>query len=191
MLQDFAIRHRHARVELDFALLVQLVLEPGKQGLVHPGRPGLRRLRRCERLRQHHRQELIDIAAAAEKDAERLIEQDRMFVTLHEHGMQGPIEIVARTDAGDFQCLERVEHRARPDRNSRRAQRPREIDDIFGEPAGALPLPVGERVGLRGFGPFDHIKIFLNRPRAGLFLGERRILTPPPAARTSPDRADP
>ena len=76
-LQHFAVGHRQARVELDLALFLQLVVEAGIKRLVNARRTGLRRLRRRRRrLRHHHRHELIDIAAAAKEDAERLIEQD-------------------------------------------------------------------------------------------------------------------
>ena len=53
---------------------------------------------------------------------------------LHEHRMQRPVEILARADAGRLQGVERIDHRARPERNARRAQCARKIDDVFGEP---------------------------------------------------------
>ncbi len=87
------------------------------------------------RLRQHHRQQLIDIAAAAEKDAERLIEQDRVLVAFDEHRMQRPVKIIAGADAGRLHRFERIEHRAGPDRNAGGAQRAGEVDDILGEAA--------------------------------------------------------
>ncbi len=55
----------------------------------------------CTHLRQHHRHQLVEIGALAEEDPERLVEQDRMLVPLHEHRMQRPVEVVARADAGD------------------------------------------------------------------------------------------
>ena len=52
---------------------------------------------------------------------------------LHEHRMQGPVEVLARADTGDMHRVERVHHRAGPDRNAGRAQRAREVDDVLGE----------------------------------------------------------
>src|SRR5580700_11338753 len=45
-LQNFAVGHRHAGVELDLALFLELVVQSGAQRLVHAGGAGLRRLRR-------------------------------------------------------------------------------------------------------------------------------------------------
>ena len=157
LLQDFAVGHRHAGVELDLALFLELVVEAGEQRLVHAGGAGLRRLRRPRRrLRQHHRQQLIDIAAAAEEDAKRLVEQHRMLVPLHEHRVQGPIKIIAGADARGLHRFERIEHGAGADRNAGGAQGTREIDDILSEAARLLPLPGGERDGVRGFRPIGH-----------------------------------
>ena len=61
-----------------------------------------------------------------------------MLVPLHEHRMQRPVKIVARADAGRLHRFERIEHRAGPKRNAGGTQRAGEIDDILGEPAGAL-----------------------------------------------------
>src|SRR5580692_3851879 len=123
LLQDFAVGHRHAGVELDLALLLELVVEAGEQRFVHAGGAGLRRLRRPgRRLRQHHRQQLIDIAAAAEENAERLVEQHRMLVPLHEHRVQGPVKIVAGADASGLHRFQRIEHGAGTDRNAGGAQ---------------------------------------------------------------------
>ena len=106
--------------------------------------------RRVRRLRQHHRHELIDVAAAAEEDAERLVEKKRVLVPLHKHRVQRPVEILARADAGGLDRFERVEHRARADRDAGRTQRTGEVDDVFGEAAvGARPL-LGRPLPLRG-----------------------------------------
>ena len=59
--------------------------------------------------------------------------KQRMLVALHEHRVQRPVEILARADAGGLHRRERIEHRARPDRNAGRPQRTREIDDVLGE----------------------------------------------------------
>ena len=41
-----------------------------------------------------------------------------MLVPLHEHRVQRPVEILAGADAGGLHRFERIEHRARPDRNA-------------------------------------------------------------------------
>jgi predicted metal-dependent enzyme (double-stranded beta helix superfamily) len=66
------------------------------------------------------------------KKTERLIEQDRMLVPLHEHGVQRPVEIIAGADARRLYRFERIEHRTRPDRNPRRAQGARKVEDVIG-----------------------------------------------------------
>ncbi len=58
-----------------------------------------------------------------------------MLVPLHEHRVQRPVEILAVADAGDAHGFQRVEHRARSDRNAGGAQRAREVEDIFGQAA--------------------------------------------------------
>ena len=157
LLQDFAVGDRHAGIELDLALFLELVVQPGEQRLMHAGGAGLRRLRRPRRrLRQHHRQQLIDIATAAKEDAKRLVEQHRMLVPLHEHRVQGPVKIIAGADAGGLHCFERIEHGARADRDAGGAQSARKVDDVLSEAARLLPLPSGEREGVRGFRPISH-----------------------------------
>src|SRR5690349_12419400 len=55
--------------------------------------------------------------------------------------MQRPVEVLAGADAGRLNGRERVERRARSDRNAGGAQRTREVEDILGEPAlGHRPL---------------------------------------------------
>ena len=113
-----------------------LFVDAGEQRLLNALRARRRRFRRGrQRFRQHRRNQLFDIAALAEENPERLIEQHRMLVPLHEHRMQRPVEIVARADARDAHRLERIEHRARPDRHAGGAQRAREIEDVFGKTA--------------------------------------------------------
>ena len=112
------------------------LVEPAEQRLLDALRARRRRLRRgCRRARQHGGDQLLDIAALAEENAEGLVEQNRVLVPLHEHRVQRPVEILAVADARDAERLQRVEHRAGPDRNAGRAQRAREVEDVFGEAA--------------------------------------------------------
>ena len=131
------VRRASSSISRSFAL--ELVLDAGEQRFLHALRAGFGGFGgAARRLRQHHRHQLVEIAALAEEDAERLIEQHRMLVPLHEHRVQRPVEILARADAGGLHRLERIEHRAGPDRNAGGAQRAREIDDVLGEPAVRL-----------------------------------------------------
>src|SRR5262249_38574390 len=75
------------------------------------------------RRRQHHRHQVVEKTALAEEDAERLLEDDRVLVPLHEHGVQRPVEVVLGADARRLHRRERVEHRARADREPSHAQR--------------------------------------------------------------------
>ena len=119
-------------------------------------RARLRRLRRGgRRLRREHREQLVEIGALAEEHPERLIVQHRMLVPLHEHRVQRPVEILARADTRGRHGVERIEHRARPDRNAGRAQRAREIDDVLREAAAlsdTSPACGGGRPGEAGTG---------------------------------------
>ncbi len=141
-LQDLAIRHGEGRVDLGVALaFLELVVEAGKQRLLHARRGRRRRLRRvARRLWQHHAEELVEIAALAEEDLEGLAEDQRMLVPLHEHGVQRPVKILFGADAGRFHRLEPIQHSARADREAGDAQRAREMHDVVGETA-VLPSP--------------------------------------------------
>ena len=99
-LQYFGVRHRLAHVDLEllhFAL--ELFAKPLHQRILHALERLLVRLRRSAvDLRQRHAHELFEIIAALEENAERLIEQDRLFVPFHEDSMQGPVEVIACPD---------------------------------------------------------------------------------------------
>ena len=83
--------------------------------------------------RQHRGHQLLEIAALAEENAEGLIEQQCVFVPLHEDRMQRPVKIVTVADTRDANGFERLEHRARPDRNAGGSERAREVEDVIGE----------------------------------------------------------
>src|SRR5262249_1221692 len=126
--------HGEARVHRLALLRFELVVEALEQRLLHARRSRWQLLRRrARRERGHHRHQLLEVAALAEEDTERLVKQDRVLVALHEHRMQCPVEVVARADAGRLESLERVEHGARSDRDAGGAQRAREVDDVLGE----------------------------------------------------------
>src|SRR5262249_17749015 len=95
-------------------------------------------LARRRHLRQRDGEQPLEQPAAAKEDAERLVEQDGMFVALHEHGMKRPVKILARAHARRLHGGERVEHRAGPHRNAGHAQRPREVENVFGEAARSI-----------------------------------------------------
>ena len=100
----------------------------------------------------HHREQLVEIGALAEEDAERLVEQHRMLVPLHEHRVQRPVEILARADARRHARLpaHRAPRRARPECRpraararsrgcSRRGGRLMILPRLRGRPAGEAP----------------------------------------------------
>ena len=139
-LQHLAVGHRQSRVDLDFGLVLALV-EAAEQRLLNALRARRRRLGRSRRrARQHGGDQLLDIAALAEENAEGLVEQQRVLVSLHEHRVQRPVEILAVADMRNVKRLQRVKHRARPDGEARRAQRAREVEDVFRKAALGLTL---------------------------------------------------
>src|SRR5262245_48078301 len=56
-----------------------------------------------------------------------------MLATLHENGVERPIEIVAPGNAGDLHRTDRVNHSCRPDGDARPAERTAEMDDVLRE----------------------------------------------------------
>ena len=133
--QHLLIGRGQPRRDLAFALLApEPVFGVGEQGLLHARGGGLRcRCRRARRDRRHQRQELFEIAAPLEEDMERLVEHERMFVALHKDRVQRPVEILARGQAGGLDRVERIDRRARPDRQPCPPQRAGEIDNVVGE----------------------------------------------------------
>ena len=128
-----------SRASISTSDVVLALVEAAEQRLLDALRARRRRFRRGRRrIRQHGGDQLLDIAALAEENAERLVEQNRMLVPLHEHRVQRPVEILAVADARDVDRFQRIEHRAGPDRNAGRAQRAREVEDVFGEAAFGL-----------------------------------------------------
>ena len=81
------------------------------------------------------RKQPIEITALAEENAETPdrtdIECSCRFTNTR---VQRPVEIIARADtAPPSRAAKRIEHRARSDRNPGRAQRAREVENVFGE----------------------------------------------------------
>ncbi len=136
-LQHLLIRHRETAVDVDLGrLLPRLILKAREQRFLDPSGSRLRFRRRAGSLRQQHRQHLVEIAAPAEKQPERLVEQHRVLVLAHEHRMQRPVEVAAPTEARNRHGFKRIEHRAGSDRDAGSPQRAGEIHDVLGEPAG-------------------------------------------------------
>ena len=140
LLQHFAVGHGQPRVDLDFGLVLALVRARRTAPPGCAARPAAAlSARRRGVLRQHRGDQLFDIAALAEENAEGLVEQHRVLVPLHEHRVQRPVEILAVADARDAHALPAHRARAGPDRNAGRAQRAREVEDVFGEAALCRP----------------------------------------------------
>src|SRR5262249_8899844 len=92
---------------------------------------------------------------------EHLPEHGGVLVARDEHRLQRAEHVVAVLDGDQPQRLERIDHRARPDGQTRGAQRAGEGDDVIGEMAAVvrvahikssnLLLPGGgEKGGMRG-----------------------------------------
>src|SRR5262245_52115901 len=184
LLQHLAVGHGETRIELELRRLALGLAHPRQQRLLDTLRAGrwLLVLAR-RRLRQHGGKQLVDGAAAAEEDAERLLEDERVLVALHEYRVQRPVEIVARADARRRHRGKRVHHRAGTDRNAGRPQRAGEVDDVLGQPAGlaiaTFCVPVaGETGGRRAAGGWRSMSHWRWRP-----------ITPPRAARRAPRRS--
>ncbi len=132
-LQDFTVGDGQPRVDLNLGFVLTLV-DAAEQRFLDA--LGARRRwfgRCCRRARQHGGDQLFDIAALAEEDAERLVEQDRVLMPLHEHSVQRPVEILAVADLCDVERFQRIEYRAGPDWKAGGAQRARKVENIFGE----------------------------------------------------------
>ena len=135
-----------AGVEFDLLRLrLKSFAAPGEQRVEHADRAGLRHLRLlgAHLSGDHHRHELVEIAALAEKDAERLVEDERMLVPLHEHRMQRPVKIVRRGRRPRLPSASASSTELGPNRDAGGAQRAREIEDVLGEPAGLLVSAIG------------------------------------------------
>ena len=102
----------------------------------------LARFRRADRL-EEARQHLLEELAAPPEQPERLVEDRLLVVPLHEDGVERPVEILARVDAGDLDRADRVDHRRRTDRQPGAPEHAGEMDDVVGEP------PAFRRLGRR------------------------------------------
>jgi len=121
--QQLGIAGREVGGDLGLALAPPQRLPGGLEQRVMDARRGrLRRRRGARRLRHHQGHELLEVAAPAEEDAERLVEHRRVLVPLHQHGMQRPVDILAGADADATQRRDGVDHGPRPHRQPGAAQ---------------------------------------------------------------------
>jgi hypothetical protein len=82
------------------------------------------------RYREHFSEHALDLIAPPEP-VKRLVIDRVVFVPRDQHRMQRPVKIPLRADAGDLDRIERIDHRARPDRNSGAAQEPRKCNQTI------------------------------------------------------------
>ena len=145
-LKNLVLRHGQAVIKFELRAfeLVGLALEHrvGKPrgarrrlGFFRVGRLGHRR---------HHRDELVDETATAPENIERLLEDQRLLMLLHEDRAQRGAKIDAIADTRGVNRAHRVNHAARPHRQAGGAQGAREIKNVLGQPARALRR-LGER----------------------------------------------
>jgi hypothetical protein len=138
--QDFVARGGELGLEFDDARAgVHAGLVGGRRihGFGQPALPGPLRggRRRDANLLQKLVHEPFGHLRVAPEDLERLLVERLMLVALHEHRMQRPVEVLARGQGAGLNGVERIDHRARPDRQPGAAQQPGEMHDVFGQPA--------------------------------------------------------
>ncbi len=140
-VQHLAVGEGHRRVELDL-LLARLVGVAGARLLQRLGEAPVHLLALLlvgqHHLRQHHAEHALQQLGVAPEDVEGLIEELALVAAIDEDRMQRPVEIAAAFDPGGAHGFDRGQHLARPDRQPRRAQRAREIHDVFQEPPAAV-----------------------------------------------------
>ena len=139
--QDLGRRHREPRVEFDRRRLLGLGLRLRLDERVgDAARPGFRlfRLRPARRRRRHQSDHFLDQPLALPEDGERLIEQQRVLVPLHENRMESGAEILLDAKARRLDRRDGVENRAGADRHAGVAQSAREEHDVFSERAARL-----------------------------------------------------
>ena len=133
LLQHFLVGHRQP----EFLLLGlrRLAHRRLRQRLLDAAR-GRRRLLPGV-IRQRHRiQHVLPVLGGAEEQVEGLREDQRVLVALDEDRLQRGEDIGAVADLDHLQRVQRIDHRARPDRNPGRAQRAGKADDVVGDQAG-------------------------------------------------------
>ena len=94
-------------------------------------------------LRQQQLHRLLEQIGLAPEDVERLVEQLALVAPVHEHGVQGPVEVAAPPDADRLDRADGIQHLARADRHAGGAQRTREVHDVDGEAPGLEALALG------------------------------------------------
>ena len=79
---------------------------------------------------------MLPVLGGAEEQVEGLREDQRMLVALDEDRLQRGEDVGAVADLDHLQRVQRIDHRAGPDRNPGGAQRARKADDVVGHLAG-------------------------------------------------------
>ena len=141
-LQHLARRDGELRVDLDLGLLVVAARRSApsaSRARVSP-RPRASPSRPASAARPARACAIIFSISprCAPEQLERRVEERAMLALLHEDGMERPVEIVARADAGRLHRADRIDHRGRADGQPGFAQRAGEIDDVVGDPAAAF-----------------------------------------------------
>ena len=92
-------------------------------------------------LRQQQRHHPLGHLRVAPEHAEGLVEQLALVVPVHEHRVQGPVEIRLAGEADRLHGADGFEHAARADRQAGRAQDAREVHDVRQQRAVAIVSP--------------------------------------------------
>ncbi|EEX14480.1 hypothetical protein CSE45_1476 [Citreicella sp. SE45] len=83
---------------------------------------------------EHHRHHVLEIAWVAPVEAEDLGEDDAMLGTVHETGVQRPVEVHPVGEPRRRHRADGVDHPARAHGQPGPPQRPGEVDDVLREP---------------------------------------------------------
>src|SRR5687767_10810455 len=138
--QDFHGRMREGRVEIE---RVWLLLAPALA--FHLVEHRFRQAAEARLLRlvvswprdllEHQLHELLEHLRLLPEDMEGLVEDLLVLATLHEYGVQCPIEVLARFQRPCLRRIERIDHMTGPDGEARLAQHASEMHDVESKPA--------------------------------------------------------
>ena len=141
--QTFARGHREARVDLDLCLAIIIgpfffavgrlgTIQQGFGGAFLGGLSGAVFLYATDR-RQHRRHHMFQIPRIAPVQTKELRKDDPVFGTVHETGVQRPVEICLVGEPRHLYRADRVNHAARAYWQARATQGTGEMGDIAGK----------------------------------------------------------
>jgi hypothetical protein len=154
-LQEFTRREAEEGVDLDF--LLGLLWQRRRLGraaaecLLQAVMCLVALRRQAFDLGQHHVHDAAEQIGIAPEHVESLVEKLPLLATIDKNAGQRPIEVLAATDAGVVQGVERRQHLMRSYRHAGGAQHPRKVHHVLGEAAA-----LGRRHPQERHGPVPH-----------------------------------